>query len=64
VNYHKKSKREGASGQPLGCTIHTDGPGGWMKVPETAQQPKEQLPPTPEHPVRLHHRMALPYTKG
>lgn len=52
---------KGPSGAASHVT-HTDGPGCWMDVPQTMQQPKEQLPPTDAKPVRLHHRMGLPYT--
>jgi hypothetical protein len=78
LSYHRKVKHSdhshkgthygftlhGGDAGELGCTIHTDGPGSWMKVPETAQQPKEQQPPTEAKPVRMHHRMALPYKRG
>lgn len=69
MTYHRKSKGTHRTdneftvkgGVPLGGPLSTGGPGKWMKVPETVQQPKEQQPPTDEKPVRMHHRMAIPY---
>ena len=58
---HKHTFHTGGSGC-LGDVIHTKGPGRWMDVPETRQQPKEQQPPTDASPVRMHHKMAQPYT--
>ena len=41
-------------------TFHTGGPGSWLKQAKSAQQPKEQVPPTPAMPIRLHKMMTCP----
>jgi len=74
MSYHRKSKQtthaaktgfEVKGPDPFASHVtHTGGPGYWMDVPETAQQPKESLPPTDAKPVRMHHRMAAPYKRG
>jgi hypothetical protein len=77
-SYHKKSrtshdqphsfKVHGTGGATVHAVdgthvFHTKGPGSWMDVPQTGQQPPEQCPPTDAHPLKLHHQMALPYAK-
>jgi hypothetical protein len=63
MSYHTRKKHSDTSHPVGGChTFMTDGPGCWMDVPETKQQPKEQQPPTEASPVRMHHKMAQPYS--
>jgi hypothetical protein len=77
--YHKKHKHtdhmhkgthygftlHGGATHPVGGehTFHTEGPGCWMDVPQTKQQPKAPEPPTGGDAVRMHHKMARPYGK-
>ena len=77
MGYHRKYKHtshkhngsdhgftlHGGATHPVGGnhTLYTNGPGSWMSVPSTKQQPKEPQAPTDGDPVRLHHKMARPY---
>lgn len=74
MTYHRKSKHEEYVHKGVhtgfeirgpdpfaGHVTHTQGPGGWMRVPETRQQPKEPQAPTDGDPVRMRHKMATPY---
>ncbi len=77
MSYHRKSKHKDSTSKgvhtgfevkgpnPFAAHVtHTDGPGCWMDVPATVQQPKEPQPPTEAQPMRMHHRMAVPYKRG